>query len=89
MYLITDPNGFCFRLLFSSIADITAGAVGELCAGRVPNITTLSQDTGSIPSVCAILVLSTSTPIGESTKIKTVTFQVSNYYLPCFELTPV
>lgn len=79
MYLITHPNEFCFLLLFSSIADITAGAVGELCAGRVPSITTLSRDTESIPSVCAILALSTSTPpIGNSTKIKTSTFQVSN-----------
>ena len=51
---------FCFVPLYSSIADITAGAVVELCAGRVPSITTLSRDTGSIPFACAILVMSTS-----------------------------
>ena len=53
---------FCF---FSSIADITAGAVVELCAGRVPSITTLSRDTGSIPFVYAILVMSTFTQTGK------------------------
>lgn len=67
---------FCFLPCFSSIADITAGAVGELYAGRVPSITTLSRGTGSIPFACAILVLNTSTQTGKSTKIKTITLEV-------------
>ena len=58
-------NTLCFLSLFSSTADITADAVVEWYAGRVPSITTLSRDTGSIPFGCAILVVNTSTQTGK------------------------